>query len=111
MFTKTFRKQKKVVWLFILPLFLAWINSALGLPLLPMVMGNSHKAYLTYEYGEIHLNFCHHEKQGNNGLVVSDLRDHKHNCLFNNTNHEFHLSSIFIETAAVKKITKVLLII
>ncbi len=119
MFTKTCHNQKSVVWLFILPLFLAWINSALGLPLLSMVMGNSHVAYLTYEHGEIHLNFCHHEKQDNNDLMANGLHEHEHNCSLNDPSvfpsgqtslghmdHEFHISSLTFESAATSKITR-----
>ena len=118
--TKIFRKKTLLVYFFFLSLFFAWANSALALPLLSVVMGNSHQVYLTFEHGEIHLNFCHHEKQDNNDLMANGFHEHEHNCSLNDpdvfsseqTNlghidHEFHISSLTLESAATTNLTGV----
>ncbi len=114
--TKIVRKETLLACFFVLPLFFAWASSALALPLLSVVIGNSHKVYLTYEHGEIHLNFCHHEKYN---PMANGLHKHEHNCSINDpdvfsseqTNpghidHEFHISSLTLESVATTNLTE-----
>ena len=119
MFTNTFHKRRRVAWLFILPLFLAWINSALGLPLISMVMKSSHNIHLTYEHGEIHLKLDHHENQDNHDMPVNDFHSHDHalsptdHLSFTSeqrsgSDHEFHISSLFQQNIATVKINKII---
>lgn len=119
MFTKASHNQNPVVSLFLFPLFLVSINSALGLPLLSMVMGNSHEAYLTYEHGKIHLNFCHHENNNTSGVAARNLHEHEHACSYSDyaifssgqsshVDHEFHISSLIQQNIATVKTYKVL---
>lgn len=119
MFTKTFRKQKnRIAWFFILPLFGAWINSALGLPLLSMVIGNSHNVHLAYGHGAIHLKLDHHENQDNHDMLGNYFHGHEHDLSpINHTtytsgqrgypSHEFHISSLVQQSIATVRIGKI----
>lgn len=99
---KKSRTQPFIGSLCLLAYLLVWAGSSQGLPLLLVMIGNTHKIFLTKSHDRIHLVLHHPGNQDEHESPAGDDRKHEHDILDkvlstaagqdDHSDHEFHVS-------------------
>ena len=98
-----YQTRTLLAWLLLLTFLLSCARGALGLPVLLILMGDSHSALLMHTHGEIHLVLHHPRDQDERNRAIGDRSRHENHPVDNvsafftpeqdrHPGHEMHLS-------------------
>ena len=113
-----YQTRTLLAWLLLLTFLLSCARGALGLPVLLLIMGNSHKVFLTHTHDEIHLVLQHPGNPDEHDRAVGDHSGHEHHWLDNvlalftteqdrHPDHEIHLSDYELEVTVATRTVEV----